>query len=279
MKMKLLILACCLSVGFISAKAQCPETFHDFSALDIYGDTLHMSSFIGKKVLVVNTASFCGYTHQYGSLQSLYETYGGNQNPYNFEIIGFPSNDFNQEPHPEDSIIGVCEDYGITFTMMSKVHVKAVAGQHEIYKWLTLLARNCVQNASVTWNFQKFMVNEDGSWYGVASTQTSPTHSSIVNWITGAASVEENGAHPSENVQIYFSPADRALHMEAFSEQPQHIKIQLWSLSGRLVSSLFDGTVSGNMHMQQPLVSVAPGIYFVEVSGVDWQMHRKVLIQ
>jgi len=78
---------------------QCPESFYDFSATDIYGNNLEMSTFAGKKVMVVNTASFCGYTYQYADLQNLYETYGGDGNPYGFEIIGFPANNFNnQEP-------------------------------------------------------------------------------------------------------------------------------------------------------------------------------------
>src|SRR5690349_14120600 len=97
------------------------QTLHDFSEPTIYGDTLDLSVFYGKKVLVVNTDSFCGYTYEFGLLQDLYDQYGGED----FEILGFPSDDFNQESNDDSTINDFCLNvYGISFQMMSLIHVK-----------------------------------------------------------------------------------------------------------------------------------------------------------
>lgn len=254
--------------------AQCPENFHDFSALDIHGVQLDMSVFAGKKVLVVNTASFCGYTPQYESLQQLYETYGGKD----FEIIGFPSNDFNQEPNPEDSIIGVCEDYGVTFTMMSKVGVKAGANQHEIYQWLTQSSRNCVQNAAVAWNFQKFLINADGSWHATVSTQTSPLSPTIVDWIlSNPSSIQASNDENTPSINVFTNQSKQVV-MDMDAKFPQKITVQLYDMSGRLMKVLHDGNVSGTMHVTADVNLLSQGIYLVKITGKDFQTNKKVLI-
>ena len=158
------------------------ETFHDFSARTIEGNILDMATLAGKKVLVVNTASYCGFTPQYDELQQLYDQYGS----AGFEILGFPANDFNdQEPGDDSTILDFCTDqYGVTFQMMSKISVVNQDSMPELYKWLTDGSRNGVQNAPVSWNFQKFMINEDGTWHGMVSSATSPLGQAIVSWIT-----------------------------------------------------------------------------------------------
>ena len=109
------------------------QSFYDFHAQDIEGNIISMNDFKGKKVLVVNVASRCGYTPQYEGLQKLYETYGDS-----LVVLGFPSNDFMwQEPGSNTEIKTFCKtNYGVTFPMFSKIHVKG-RKQHPIYDWLS----------------------------------------------------------------------------------------------------------------------------------------------
>lgn len=256
--------------------AQCPKSFHDYWANDIYGDSLHMSSFAGKKVLVVNTASYCGYTHQYADLQSLYSTYGGSGNPYNFEIIGFPSNDFmNQEPYPEDSIIEVCQSYGVTFTMMSKVVVTGTS-RHPVYNWLTKLSENCVQNANVTWNFQKFMVNPDGSWHGYKSPATSPLHADIVSWITAPTQI--NDATPLNDRFYAYNSDEHMLHVVFHTSMKNNTIITLMSLTGQLITTLYHGIPAEGELISYDYSGIAKGMYLVSVTTGNEKAFRKIVL-
>ena len=256
--------------------SQCPESFHDFSADDINGNPLSMSAFTGKKVLVVNTASYCGYTNQYTTLQQLYSTYGGDSNPYNFEIIGFPANDFNnQEPYGEDSIIAVCDSYGVTFQMMSKVSVKG-ASIHPIYDWLTKQSRNCVQNAAVQWNFQKFMVNPDGSWHGVAMTTTSPLHSSIVNWITTPVGLNDVKFNQN-NLNLFYSVENSTLILDVETTQNQNLTINLYSITGQKVETLFNAYANSSFQLERNVCKYGSGIYIVELIGESFRQQKKVV--
>jgi len=155
------------------------KTLHDFTVQTINGANLDLSSLKGKKVLVVNTASECGLTPQYAQLQELYELYGGDQ----FEIIGFPSNDFaGQEPGSEQEIASFCQkNYGVTFPMMAKVKVKG-EGLNPVYAWLTSKALNGLSDYEVKWNFHKFMIAADGTLIGDVGPQVSPLDEVIVNW-------------------------------------------------------------------------------------------------
>lgn len=155
------------------------KTLHDFSALTIDGDTLHFSTLAGKKVLIVNTASECMFTPQYEKLQQLYEEYGGND----FEIVAFPCNDFGkQEPGNNKSIKTFCAQYEISFTLMSKIAVKG-DNIHPIYSWLTSSEKNGVLDAKVRWNFQKFMIDEEGKVVDFLGPAKSPLNSQLINWL------------------------------------------------------------------------------------------------
>jgi glutathione peroxidase len=156
------------------------KTFYDFTAIDIDGNEIELSRFKGKKVLVVNVASKCGLTHQYEELQTLYETYG----PDKFVIIGFPSNNFLfQEPGSNERIKEFCSSkYHITFPLMSKISVKG-RKKHELYKWLTESARNGVANAKVTWNFQKYLIDEEGNWLTYFAPKVKPMSQEVVSWL------------------------------------------------------------------------------------------------
>ena len=158
------------------------KSFHDFSAITIDGDTLDFSTLKGKKILVVNTASKCGFTPQYEDLETLYKKYGGD----NFVILGFPSNDFlKQEPGSNEEIKSFCTlNYGVTFPMMAKISVKGKK-MNEVYKWLTQKSENGVLDSKVKWNFQKYMIDEKGRLVNYVSPKTKPLSDEIVHWITG----------------------------------------------------------------------------------------------
>ena len=157
------------------------KNFHDFTVETIDGGSYDLSELSGKKVLVVNTASKCGFTPQYEDLQKIYEDYG----PEKFVVIGFPANNFaNQEPGSDTQIKQFCQqNYGVSFPMMSKISVKG-DDQHPLYQWLTQKKYNGKLDTKVKWNFQKYLINEEGELVDVAYSKTKPTDEKIVSWIT-----------------------------------------------------------------------------------------------
>jgi glutathione peroxidase len=163
--------------------AQSGTSFYDYTVKAIDGTDFPLSQLKGKKVLVVNTASKCGHTPQYAKLEELYLKYGGEL----FTIIGFPANNFlRQEPGTDEEIRQFCQvNYGVTFPMMSKISVKG-KDIAPIYEWLTSKSLNGVMDTVVKWNFQKFMINEDGTLSGVVPPAESPLSERIVKWIQGS---------------------------------------------------------------------------------------------
>ena len=164
-----------------AANAQGSKSFYDYTVKSIDGKEFPLSQLKGNKVLVVNTASKCGYTPQYAKLEELFQQYGGD----NFTIIGFPANNFlSQEPGTNEEIKAFCQlNYGVTFPMMEKISVKGddIA---PLYQWLTEKDLNGVMDSKIKWNFQKFMINEDGSLAGMVPPGESPLSETIVEWIT-----------------------------------------------------------------------------------------------
>ncbi len=156
--------------------------FYSLSAETIDGDTLYFSELRGKKVLIVNTASKCGFTPQYEDLEKLYEEYKDDD----FIIIGFPANNFmHQEPGTNEEIKQFCTtNYGVTFPMMAKISVKGKE-MHPVYKWLTSKEENGVMDSKVGWNFQKYMIDENGRLVGYAKPKEKPMSFKIINWIEG----------------------------------------------------------------------------------------------
>lgn len=155
-------------------------TLHDFTVRDIDGNEFDLATLKGKKVLVVNVASRCGLTPQYEDLQKLYSTYQDK----NFTIIGFPANNFNdQEPGTNQEIKEFCTgNYGVTFPMMDKISVKGDE-MAPLYSWLTQKAENGVLDQEVTWNFQKYMIDEQGHLVDVVMPRESPLSDKIIDWI------------------------------------------------------------------------------------------------
>lgn len=142
-------------------------TLHDFDAKTIDGTDKSLADYRGKAVLVVNVASQCGLTPQYGPLQSLYQR----ERARGLEILGFPCNQFmGQEPGSEGEIKSFCEtSYGVTFPLFAKIEVNG-AGAHPLYQWL----KSETGGKDVAWNFEKFVVGKDGAIVERFSPKTAP---------------------------------------------------------------------------------------------------------
>lgn len=154
-----------------------PKSIHDFQiqALDSE-EIIDFKSFEGKKVLVVNVASKCGFTGQYEGLEKLYQQYKGE-----LVIVGFPCNQFlGQEPGSEETIAQFCSTkYGVSFPMTSKVKVKGKEA-HPIYQWLTKKELNGKDNYKVSWNFNKFLLDEKGQIIAYFGSRTKPMDEAII---------------------------------------------------------------------------------------------------
>src|SRR5690606_13944224 len=153
---------------------------YGFKVKDLSENDFDFATLKGKKVIIVNTASKCGLTPQYKDLQALYDKY----KDQNLVIIGFPANDFmSQEPGTNDEIAAFCQmNYGVTFPMMSKISVKG-DDMAPIYKFLTQESQNGFADSQVEWNFQKYLINENGQLEKVVGPRISPTDKEIINWI------------------------------------------------------------------------------------------------
>ena len=134
-------------------------SIYDFEAVSIEGKPAQLASQRGKVLLIVNTASACGFTPQFAGLEELWKDYG----PKGLMVIGFPSNEFGaQDPGSNDEIASFCQlNYGVSFPMMAKVKVNG-AQAHPLWKWLTAEARGVLGTQAVKWNFTKFLVGKDG---------------------------------------------------------------------------------------------------------------------
>lgn len=156
------------------------KTLYDFTVKTLEGADFPLSQLKGKKVMVVNTASKCGLTPQYKDLEALYKEYGGDK----FVIIGFPANNFReQEPGTAAEIREFCTaNYGVTFPMMDKI---SVAGDdiHPLYKWLTSKAENGVLDAPVQWNFQKFLIDENGKLVEMIPPREKADSDKVISWL------------------------------------------------------------------------------------------------
>ena len=156
------------------------KSFYDFSiaTLDENG-AINMADYKGKKILIVNVASKCGYTPQYEGLQKLYTEHGDK-----VQIIGFPCNQFmGQEPGGKEDIASFCQkNYGVTFPLTTKIDVKG-KDQHAIYEWLTSKVYNGIDDYKVGWNFNKFLLDENGKLIAHYDSGVTPMSEELVNAI------------------------------------------------------------------------------------------------
>lgn len=155
------------------------SAFYDFKVKTLEGQDFDLSTLKGKKVMVVNTASKCGFTPQYKDLEALYERFEGK-----LVIIGFPANNFaGQEPGSAGEIRQFCtEKYGVSFPMMEKISVKG-EDMAPLYKWLTSKDKNGIMDSEVKWNFQKYLIDENGKLVDVLYSKEKPDSEKVLNWL------------------------------------------------------------------------------------------------
>ncbi|MBP2282334.1 glutathione peroxidase [Flavobacterium sp. CG_23.5] len=156
------------------------ETIYQFKVEDLSGKSFDFASLKGKKIMIVNTASKCGLTPQYKDLEAVYKEYKDK----GLVIVGFPANNFaSQEPGTNEEIASFCQlNYGVTFPMMDKVSVNG-NDMAAIYQFLTQKSKNGLQDSTVEWNFQKYLINEKGELEKVIAPRTLVTDPEVINWI------------------------------------------------------------------------------------------------
>ena len=185
MKKKLIIIAAVMALILAPVMAQ--KSFYDFTVQTIDGQQFNFADLKGKKVMIVNTASKCGHTPQYKDLELLYKAY-----KQKLVIIGFPANNFlNQEPGTNAEIKEFCDSkYGVTFPMMAKISVKG-SDMHPLYQWLTKKSENGVLDSEVSWNFQKYLIDENGKLVGYFKPTVKPLSDEVVMWVTKGQFTQE----------------------------------------------------------------------------------------
>jgi len=148
------------SCAYFLPKRKAMTTVYDFEALSIDGKPVALETYRGKTLLIVNTASACGFTPQFAGLEQLHKKYGAQ----GLVVLGFPCNQFGaQDKGSNDDIAGFCQrNYGVTFPMMAKIEVNG-AGAHPLYQWLSAEAPGLLGSKSIKWNFTKFLVGKDGA--------------------------------------------------------------------------------------------------------------------
>ena len=168
-----------ISTTDASVKQNALQSIYDIEINSLQGKPIQLSDYKGKKILFVNVASKCGFTPQYRELQQLHETFKDN-----LVVIGVPCNQFGkQEPGQSNEIQEFCEvNYGVSFLITEKISVKG-SNQHPLYKWLTKKAINGRQNSVVKWNFQKYLVDENGEFIDYFYSITKPMNSRITKYL------------------------------------------------------------------------------------------------
>ena len=185
--MRNLLSAAAVASAFVLTSGAAPAqtqtgSAHDFTFESISGEELPLAQYRGKVVLVVNTASFCGFTRQYEGLQALWERYEDR----GLVVLGVPSNDFGgQEPKSESEILGFCRGaFGVSFPLTSKTRVRG-AGAHPFYQWAGGVLG---KKARPQWNFHKYLVGADGQLVGWFSSAVKPTSAKLTTAIEAALS-------------------------------------------------------------------------------------------
>lgn len=199
MKFKTLLLSLLVGFFLFQSFTNLPENFtgkfekksiYDFKVKDINGKTFDFETLKGKKIMVVNTASQCMLANQqFAELEKLYQQYRND----NFVIVAFPSSDFMDcEVASNEEIKNTYDkNFNISFPLMSKVSVKGT-DSHELFKFLTDKRQNKVKGCGVLWNFQKFLINENGELEKIVNPKVSPSDNEVTSWISKQKSIVAN---------------------------------------------------------------------------------------
>ena len=265
----------------VTMQAQLSQNFYDYRWPTILGDTISMSQYAGKKLMVVNVASYCAYTPQYAPLSQLDSLYSTR---YNFAIVGFPCDDFGNQGGRDSVIIATCHSYHVKFQIMSKV--KIIAGDTApIYKWLQRSDLNGVSDAHVSWNFNKFLIDRQGHWVRWFDSSVDPLDTAIVNWImadsaainTGVPSIATSNDHVN---LISANPTSSDIRLAVRSETSQKLNIDLVGMDGRLAGNIYTGTLSGDFEIEYSVAGSLPtGVYLIKVHGETFDKTLKCVVK
>ena len=172
-----------IAITAIQTEEQNMNSIYDFKMVNIMGDTLQLNEYAGKVLLIVNTASKCGFTYQYEGLEKLYKTYKDK----GLVILGFPANNFlKQEPGSNEEIATFCSiNYGVTFPMFSKISVKGKT-IHPLYQYLTSKETNPEFGGKISWNFNKFLISKEGKIINRFGSKDKPESEKIIQAIENA---------------------------------------------------------------------------------------------
>lgn len=167
------------SIEFMETQNAATKTIYEIEINSLTGEKINLNDFKGKHMLFVNVASKCGFTSQYKELQEMHVTYKDK-----LVIIGVPCNQFGkQEPGAAEEIQKFCEkNYGVEFLITEKIEVKG-ENQHPLYQWLTMKELNGVSSSTVKWNFQKYIVDENGKYIDVFFSMTKPNSTKIIKYL------------------------------------------------------------------------------------------------
>lgn len=276
--MKRLVLFFFLLQNFVILQSQTAPSIHNFTATTIDGDIIQLSKFRGKKIMIVNTASFCGFTSQFATLQLLYKNF----NRFDFEIIGFPCNDFGgQDPNSDSTIQVFCSsNYGVTFQMMSKVHIKS-GDTSDIYRWLQKANLNGLNNFPVSWNFNKFLINESGELVKHYDEFTAPNDTAIVRWIFSLSSIRTSieTLKPFSNFQILSTGLiQECLEFQMNENCNEPFNYSLCNYSGQTVFQGSSMEVSDKQKIKIDVSGLKEGLYFLRVSNTTHSVFKKIVI-
>jgi glutathione peroxidase len=239
-----------------------------------------MSQYAGKKVMVVNVASYCAYTPQYAPLSRLDSIYSAR---YNFAIIGFPCDDFGNQGGRDSVIITTCNSYHVNFQIMSKVFIKT-ADTAPVYKWLQRRDLNGVADAPVGWNFNKYLIDRQGHWVRWFASATDPLDTAITNWIVADSAAISTGINnvPKAETSLYMhseNPATGTISLEIEVATSQHFDIDLYSIDGRLAGHIYAGSISGTQQIDYSVASLPSGIYLIRAHSGEYSKTLKCVVE
>jgi glutathione peroxidase len=250
------------------------KNIYDFRIKSLDGGTIDFSQFKGKKILIVNTASKCGFTPQYAALEKLYEQYKDK-----LVIVGFPSADFgDQEYHNDTDIHSFCQkNYGVTFPLTTRVDVKG-DNTTPVYKYLCNKTENGVLDATISWNFNKFLIDEAGNWVRWFPSQVLPNDTAIVNWILKPNIYTGISANTLPLQFTCTNPVNERLSFNLNNNIPQNISIKLFSISGDEVGTIYNGNAGEFLPVDYNVAGLSSGVYLMQIQSAATRQIMKVVV-